>query len=82
MRIPVKEKVILVSRSVNSISQYSFSECLTLLKKLQQLDSLVLQSSYYQYIIRTLEERIKGIAQNKSLPLTAQIPVQPNRITF
>jgi hypothetical protein len=82
MRISAKKKEIFVPRSANSIANYNFSECLTLLNKLQHLDSLVLQSSYYQFIIKVLEERIKRLAQSKASPLPMTFPGQQTRITI
>lgn len=83
MRISAKKKEFFTPRSANSITSYNFSQCLTLLNKLQRLDSQVLQSPYYRYIIKVLEDRIKRLAQNK----TPHHPVsfagqQPSRITL
>jgi hypothetical protein len=80
MRVSTREKEIFIPRSANSISTYNFSECLTLLKKLQQLDSPVLQSPYYQYIIKVLEERIKRLAHSKAPHIPTALPGQQNRV--
>jgi len=82
MRISVKEKEIFTAKSANSITHYSFTECLALLNKLQHLDSLVLQSAYYQFIIKVLEERIKRLAQNKPAYLPSSLAVQTVRATI
>jgi hypothetical protein len=80
MRISAKKTEFFVSKS--AITNYNFSECLTLLNKLQRLDSAVLQSPYYQYIIKVLEERIKRLAQNKAPHLPTAFPAQHTRITI
>ncbi|WP_026463597.1 hypothetical protein [Adhaeribacter aquaticus] len=49
----------------NTIANYSFSDCLGLLVKLQQLDSQELQSNANKQLIESLEERIKYLAHNK-----------------
>jgi hypothetical protein len=82
MRISAKKTEFFIPKSANSITRYNFSECLTLLNKLQRLDSPVLQSPYYQYIIKVLEGRIKRLAQDKTPPLPVAIPGQPTRITL
>jgi hypothetical protein len=81
MRISVKEKEIFTPMSANSITQYSFTECLALLNKLQHLDSLVLQSAYYQYIIQVLEERLKRLAQSKPHYVPSSFTGQTARAT-
>jgi hypothetical protein len=82
MRISETKKEFFIPKSANSITSYDFSECLTLLNKLQRLDSPILQSPYYQYIIKVLEDRIKRLAQNKTPHLPATLPGQQNRITI
>jgi hypothetical protein len=83
MRISAKKTEVFIPKSANSITSYNFTECLTLLNKLQRLDSLVLQSPYYQYIIKVLEDRIKRLAQNKTLLHPAIFPgQQQTRITL
>lgn len=83
MRISARKKEFFIPKSANSITSYNFSQCLTLLNKLQRLDSQVLQSPYYQYTIKILEDRIKRLAQNKTphQPVTFAGP-QQTRITL
>jgi hypothetical protein len=82
MRISERKTEFFIPKSANSITSYNFSECLTLLNKLQRLDSQVLQSPYYQYIIQALEDRIKRLAQNKTPHMPVALAGQQTRITL
>lgn len=80
MRISTANKEVLTPGNANSISNYNFSQCLSLLHKLKHLDSDTLQSPYYQFIIRTLEGRIKRLAQNKAPQAPLRLPAAPARV--
>lgn len=80
MRISQANKEVFTSGNANSISQYNFSQCLNLLHKLKHLDSHTLQSPYYQFIIRTLEGRIKRLAHNKAPQASLRLPAAAGRV--
>jgi hypothetical protein len=81
MSIPFTAQALFTATRTQAIALYNFKECLALLNKLQHLDSLVLQSASYQYIIQVLEERIKRLAQNKPAFLPSSNAGQPARFT-
>lgn len=80
MRISTVKKEVLTPGNANSISHYNFSQCISLLNKLKHLDSHILQTPYYQFIIRTLEARIKRLAQNKAPQPPLMLPAATSRV--
>lgn len=86
MRISTVQKEVLASQEVlipgnaNSVSNYNFSQCMGLLNKLKHLDSHILQTPYYQYIIKTLEKRIKRLAQHKAPYAPVLLPGSSARV--
>lgn len=74
------KKEVLIPGNANSISNYNFSQCMHLLNKLKHLDSDILQSPYYQYIIKTLETRLKRLAHNKAPHAPVIVPGSAARV--